>query len=57
MGKAILRALRVSLGLGIAKFISIITQEPQLIWLSPIINALFKYLREKYPDKFKYIPL
>jgi hypothetical protein len=42
------RLVRAAAGLGLAQLIATLSNNPQLLWLAPIITALAKALREKF---------
>ena len=55
MKKALIRILRTGTGLLIAGFAVSFSEDPKFIVIAPILNGIFKYLRDKYG--IKYLPL
>jgi hypothetical protein len=55
-GAAVWRLFRVALALGGTAFLGSLLKMPQLIWATPLISALFKAIRDKFP-KATWIPL
>jgi len=51
------RALRSAIAVGAGLALKTFFDNPAFIWATPIINALGKYLRDKYPGKFDWLPL
>ena len=56
LGVALWRLLRVALALGGTTFFAGLFNIPQLVWVTPIISAVFKAIRDKYPGA-TWIPL
>ena len=55
MKKAIFRLLRCAVSIAITGTVASITHDEEYIYLAPAINALAKYLRDKYG--IKYLPV
>jgi len=56
MGKIIWRAFRTAVALGAALALKTFFNDPNLIWLTPLLPALGKYLRVKYPKILEWLP-
>lgn len=56
MGKIIWRAARTAVALGFALSIKTFFNDPNLIWITPLLPALGKYLRVKYPKILEWLP-
>jgi len=54
--RALLRAVRVSLAMAGTTFLSTLFKNPMLIWLTPILSAIAKYLRDKHPKTWDWLP-
>lgn len=54
--RAIFRLVRVALAQAGATFLSVLFKNPAFIWATPIISSLAKYLREKHPKTYDWIP-
>jgi hypothetical protein len=54
---AIWRLARVAIALGASGFLASLVKMPQLVWVAPVINAIFKAIRDKYPKTTSWIPL
>jgi hypothetical protein len=52
---AVKRLARNSVALGLTTFLAGVFKLPQLIWLTPVINAVAKAIRDKFG--IKYMPL
>jgi hypothetical protein len=50
------RAARTALALGGALALKTFFNQPLLIWTAPILNALGKYLRDKHPKTWDWLP-
>jgi len=50
------RAARTALSLGGALALKTFFGNPLLIWTAPILNALGKYLRDKHPKTWDWLP-
>lgn len=50
------RAARVALALGGSLALKTFFKNPLLIWAAPLLNALGKYLRDKHPKTWDWIP-
>jgi len=55
MKKALLRIFRVSLGFLVTGAIASFSDEPAVIYFTPLLSGAFKFLRDKYG--IKYLPL
>ena len=51
------RLVRGSVTTGLGLFLAKAMNNPQYLWLGPVILALSKALRDKYPGKFEWLPL
>jgi hypothetical protein len=50
------RGVRVSVALGMGAFLASLLERPELLWLAPVLNAIFKAIRDAFP-KLWWIPL
>lgn len=51
------RALRGAVATGISLGIAALQNNANLVWLVPVILALGKALREKFPEKLGWLPI
>lgn len=54
--RTIWRAARTALALGGGVTLGAFFNQPLLIWTAPILNALGKYLRDKHPKTWDWLP-
>lgn len=57
MGKALWRLVRVAVATGAGAGIGVIVHDPRMIWIAPVLSALAKYLRDKHPNTYNWLPL
>ena len=51
------RLVRGSVTTGIGVLVARYLNDPRYIWLAPVILALSKALREKFPGKVEWLPI
>jgi hypothetical protein len=56
ISRTIWRAFRSAIAVGAGVALKTFFDNPALIWAAPIINAIGKYIRDKYPEKFDWLP-
>jgi hypothetical protein len=56
LGASVWRLFRVALALAGTAFLGSLVKMPQLVFLTPVISAVFKFIRDKFP-KATWIPL
>jgi hypothetical protein len=56
MGRTIWRGFRTAVSLGAGLALKTFFNQPVLIWATPILNAIGKYLRDKHPKTWDWLP-
>jgi hypothetical protein len=56
IARTIWRAARTAVALGGSLTLSVFFRQPLLVWATPLLNSLGKYLRDKHPNTWDWLP-
>lgn len=56
IGRTLWRAFRTAIAIGGAIVLKNFFNIPELIWTAPLLTALGKYLRDKHPKTWDWLP-